>query len=428
MDTPIPRLRSDLRITPFVEGPGGSRGKFLVEAGASCYTLNAAAHRVVVAMQENPASLGELLERCNRGVEPAVGAEELRRLVWEQLPATLFAETPEVRRRTPFLVHATVLPEAVVAAASRRLTWLFTRPAAVVVLATFAVVLALSLPGGVSRSTHGMGTQAAVLLAFSLGSLAIHELGHAAASSRFGCPPGPIGVAIYLLFPVMYTDVTRTWRLPPRQRAAVDLGGVYFQSITASAAGLYALATGSVFATWLMWMNAFSMLHMLNPMYKLDGYWLLTDLSGLSNLHARMSATLRALVSRPFRRRAAAPETGRVQGVVLYLYCILFTAYFASVGRVLFTTALELARRYPPLAAASLARLDAALRGGAALRAASEAGHLALLTLGPLLTTVALLFVARRAVLLFFPSTRKTRTSAPLSAAGVVPGLAKAGA
>src|SRR5206468_9834693 len=133
-----------------------------------------------------------------------------------------------------------------------------------------------------------------------------------------GCRPGAIGVGIYVFFPVMYTDVTRTWRLPPRQRAAVDLGGVYFQSMVASAAGSWALATGSVFATWLLWMNAFSMLHMLNPMYKLDGYWLLTDLSGLSNLHARMSVTLRALVSRLVRGRRAAPAVGRVQGVVLY--------------------------------------------------------------------------------------------------------------
>jgi putative peptide zinc metalloprotease protein len=419
MQTPIPPLRPDLRIAPFVESAGASSGKFLVEAGPHCYTLNAATHRVIAAMQQGPATLGQLHERCSREPGPAPTAEELRRLVWEQLPAPLFADTPEAPRRTPFLVHATILPEAVVAVLSRRLTWLFSRPAAAVVAGVFVVVLALSIPAGIARSEHGAGTQAAVVLAFSLASMMIHELGHAAASARFGCPPGAIGAAIYLLFPVMYTDVTRTWRLAPRQRAAVDLGGVYFQSMVASAAGIWALATGSAFATWLLWMNALTMLHMLNPMYKLDGYWLLTDLSGISNLHARMSATLRGLLARLVGRKPAAPAAGTVQGTVLYLYLVLFIAYFVFVGRALLAAGGTLAGRYPPAARAALDDASRAVLGGDPLRLLAEAGHLAVLSLAPLLTALALLFITVRAYRLFVPPVPSTRATAPLAAAGI---------
>ncbi len=426
MDTPLPGLRPDLLITPFVEAGDAEPGRFLVEAGPHCFTVNAATHRVVAAMREGPATLGELQRRL-AGAGAPVAADDLRRLVWEQLPAALFAGTPDAPRRTPFLVHTTVLPERVVAALSRRLAWLFCRPAAATVLCTFAVVLALSLGHGLPRSHHPAGAQALVLLAFTLASLMVHELGHAAASSRFGCPPGAIGVGIYLVFPVMYTDVTRTWRVPPLQRAAVDLGGVYFQSMVASAGGIWALASGSPFATWLLWMNAFSMLHMLNPLYKLDGYWLLTDLSGISNLHQRMSATLRALLLRALGRRAPAPEGGAVKGAVLYAYCALFTLYFAFTGRVLFTVLRGLARRYPAAAGQALAAANTALRGGHPLSAAAQAGHLVLLTAGPLLTGLALLFITARVLQLFFPSTRSRSAAAPLSAAAA-PRIAQAGA
>ena len=32
-------------------------------------------------------------------------------------------------------------------------------------------------------------------------------------------------------FPVLYSDVTKAWRLAPYQRSIVDLGGLYFQAI-----------------------------------------------------------------------------------------------------------------------------------------------------------------------------------------------------
>ncbi len=43
--------------------------------------------------------------------------------------------------------------------------------------------------------------------------LMIHEMGHAAAGRRFGIKPKEIGAGLYLIFPVLYTDVTEVWRL-----------------------------------------------------------------------------------------------------------------------------------------------------------------------------------------------------------------------
>lgn len=80
------------------------------------------------------------------------------------------------------------------------------------------------------------------LLSFSLGDFLIlfmlsnafvllHELGHSTASLRHGIQPGKIGFGFYLIFPVLFSDVTKSWLLPRRKRLVVNAGGVYFQLI-----------------------------------------------------------------------------------------------------------------------------------------------------------------------------------------------------
>ena len=73
-------------------------------------------------------------------------------------------------------------------------------------------------------------------------SLAFHECGHARVPVG-GARPGRIGIGIYLVWPVFYTDVTDSWRLSKAGRLRTDLGGVYFNVLFAlTAAGAF-LAT-----------------------------------------------------------------------------------------------------------------------------------------------------------------------------------------
>lgn len=51
------------------------------------------------------------------------------------------------------------------------------------------------------------------LVAFTIISSFIHELGHASACKHFGLKHGGIGFGLYLNFPVLYTDVTEIWKL-----------------------------------------------------------------------------------------------------------------------------------------------------------------------------------------------------------------------
>lgn len=115
-------------------------------------------------------------------------------------------------------------------------------------------------------------------------SVLFHEFGHASASLRYGATPSGIGFTIYLIFPALYSDVTTSWKLKSKQRAIVGLGGMYFQLIVAayytllnsiSASGSFRVAILLIFG---------SLLFNLNPFFKFDAYWILSDLLGVINL------------------------------------------------------------------------------------------------------------------------------------------------
>ena len=136
-------------------------------------------------------------------------------------------------------------------------------------------------------------SDAAIIVFMMVLSAFFHELGHAAALVRHGGDAREIGFAVYLMRPVLYTNVTDSWRLTRWQRMQVDAGGMYFDSIFL----LILLA-----ATWLFPSRAlsFSVLWIdlmvvatLNPVLRMDGYWLLADLAGSSGLREESVAALK---------------------------------------------------------------------------------------------------------------------------------------
>jgi putative peptide zinc metalloprotease protein len=127
-------------------------------------------------------------------------------------------------------------------------------------------------------------------------SLLGHELGHASACARFGSKPADIGFTFYLIYPAFYSDVTSAWALKRWQRVIVDLGGTFFQfamgGVFASAyflCGWEALRA----ATLMIWYGA---LFSLNPIFKFDGYWMVADALGVSNLAAQPGRLMRHLL------------------------------------------------------------------------------------------------------------------------------------
>lgn len=127
----------------------------------------------------------------------------------------------------------------------------------------------------------------------------IHELGHALTAKRFGCRVPTMGVALLVLVPVPYTDVNDAWKLTQRrQRLAIGLAGV---TAELACAGIAACAWGFLpngparSAAFLVatttWVT--TVLINLSPFMRFDGYFVLSDLIEMPNLHSRAFALAR---------------------------------------------------------------------------------------------------------------------------------------
>jgi putative peptide zinc metalloprotease protein len=127
----------------------------------------------------------------------------------------------------------------------------------------------------------------------------LHELGHAYTARRYGCRVPTMGVAFLVMYPVLYTDTSDSWRLTSRvQRLRVGAAGIRLELMLALLATLlWSLlpegpARSAVFliatATWIS-----TLLINLNPFMRFDGYYLLSDLLDVPNLQPRAFALAR---------------------------------------------------------------------------------------------------------------------------------------
>ncbi|WP_319410391.1 HlyD family efflux transporter periplasmic adaptor subunit [uncultured Cohaesibacter sp.] len=127
-----------------------------------------------------------------------------------------------------------------------------------------------------------------------------HEFGHAYTAKSYGCKVPTMGVAFLVTWPVLYTDVNDSWKLPDhKQRLLISGAGVGSELLlavwstflwawlpdgTPIRTALFLLAT----TTWIS-----SVAINLSPFMRFDGYFLLMDLLDMPNLHQRSFAIAR---------------------------------------------------------------------------------------------------------------------------------------
>ncbi|AMO57230.1 efflux RND transporter periplasmic adaptor subunit [Endozoicomonas montiporae] len=188
----------------------------------------------------------------------------------------------------------------------------------------------------------------------------VHEVGHGLVAKYYGCRVPAMGVAFLVMFPVLYTDTTDTWRLASyRQRIHVGAAGLFAELVVASLALFLwpfladAAVKNIVFmlaaVTWVT-----SLLINLNPFMRFDGYYLLSDWWRIDNLQHRAFTLARwQLREWLFDLNAPAPENwskGQKRKLLFYAYgtwiyrFLLFLAiallvyhfFFKALGLILF--------------------------------------------------------------------------------------------
>ncbi|KFE71161.1 hypothetical protein [Hyalangium minutum] len=323
---------------------------------------------------ERESSLDAIVARLNEG-DVKFTAEQVRSVIETQLiPAGLVSTdkkaAPAASNHSPYVFFARQLagPETVARACSP-FTFLFAPRALITTLLACAVLLGgwlLATPYQLSSvrvavTTFNMTLGDALLFYVLLFSaLAFHELGHAAASRYSGAEPAEIGIGLYLVFPVLFCNVTEAWRLPRAGRMRVNLGGVYFQLIVTALAAPVQLATQSAAIAAFMGASLTTLFVTLNPFFRFDGYWVYSDLFRLPNLRDQARAwganVLTRAASLVMGRRDKGPPPLAGSRVALAVYALASTVFFATFAVFAARTTWVLVTSLPQLLGAVLAR------------------------------------------------------------------------
>jgi putative peptide zinc metalloprotease protein len=205
--------------------------------------------------------------------------------------------------------------------------------------------IALAVAGGTTLAALGPAaavprigdpwTLGAFYVAASL-ALTAHELGHALALKARGGVVHEAGFLLLFGMPCLYVNVSDAWLLPSRaDRIVVSAAGLLVEAalfgaacLALALAPLAGLAAVAVFAVASV-CGVRSVLVNLNPLLRLDGYYLLSDALGIPNLRAKAFASLARAVRLLFGRAgpAAGAPARRGERILLPVYGLLAVAW-----------------------------------------------------------------------------------------------------
>jgi putative peptide zinc metalloprotease protein len=241
--------------------------------------------------------------------------------------SSLAPAAPSPGRRSSTTLRLRLIWGRPLALVTRPMAWLFRKPFAwplVCGMVGFQVLWTLTHLKTISMAMHSSWTDdVAVVLALLMLSLVLHEFGHASACRAFGAKEGEIGFAIYLVFPVFYCDVTDAWKLSRRERAALDLAGLYTQGLFAALMLAVYLQSGRILFLFTFLAISASYVPNLNPFLKMDGYWFLSDMLGVANLSRRVGELLRG-------DRSTMRSMSRTMASLTYIYLVASIAYMSA--------------------------------------------------------------------------------------------------
>lgn len=171
--------------------------------------------------------------------------------------------------------------------------------------------------------------QIQILAIVALG-LFFHELGHAAAAFKYGCKKVELGIGWYICFLVFYAELSEAWQLRRKERVVIDAAGMYFQTIfTGLLIFLYMHENSNVIFYAITILNI-SFIWNLNPFFRMDGYWIASDILGISNLRDSANKELRRIIVKIFTD-IPPPEKSQLTAKnrsFLFIYTLLSNTFF----------------------------------------------------------------------------------------------------
>lgn len=313
-DAPIrvpehPRVSANVELVGALPDSGYEEAQWLVRRDDRFVQVTELLYRVAE-HADGRRTLDEIAERVTESTPWLVSGDNVRLLLQRTLiplgivagegAASASSARPDPGSALGLTVRKSLLPAWAIERATHWLQYLFAPPALVpllvLIVAAHVWVYATSGLGGGIRSV----LENPSLLLAALGIVALsgfaHEFGHAAALRYGGGRVGGMGVGLYLFFPAFYTDTTDNYRLDRRSRVRTDLGGFYFHLIFAFLLIYLYAVTGWGFLLVVVFLINLDVLYQLVPFVRLDGYWVLADLTGIPDFFSLMTPFLGSLL------------------------------------------------------------------------------------------------------------------------------------
>ncbi len=395
-----PALAAGVKLVGELKDSGFAEQQWLIERNQRFVQVTELLYRVLEQC-DGERTVDEIADRLTESTRWAVSPEHVRHILDAKLnPLGLIAGaagsaslTPRASPRSLLSMgwRVTIFGQRALEPIARALQ-VFYAPLllAPMLVAVVAAQIWLYAAGGVAASAqHTLYTPGALLLVVGLliAGAVFHEFGHAAALRYGGGTPRSIGAGLYILYPAFFTDVTDGYRLGRWARVRTDLGGVYFHLIFASALVAAYAASRQPLLPFAVLLIQMEVVRQLLPFVRLDGYWLLTDLTGIPDFFSQTGPAINRMTAaalKPWARTCLLVYLA----VTIPLLVVLFVLIVLGFPHLLLMTWTAVQRQFAVFAWAVNSR--------DVLAVAAVATQLAILAVTPVATSL-LVFGAARA-------------------------------
>lgn len=246
----------------------------------------------IIALFDGKSTLIEVLEKLeNTGLK--ISKEELIKFVNAVLVKHNILEGLDQKKeiRLSFRIHIPLVEGKKLYFILDRIVFLYKKQFTYPIVLLCCVIQLLSLIQGdwtlYIKYKNAELKPMSIIICFFVGTI-FHELGHATAARYYKSNIGKIGIGLYLLMPVAYTDLSSIWGLNRKKRIVINAGGFYFSLIYTSIMWIMSVITENSYLRIVNILILLTMLFNLNPLLRMDGYWILCDYVGIVNLNKKV--------------------------------------------------------------------------------------------------------------------------------------------
>lgn len=196
-------------------------------------------------------------------------------------------------------------------------------------LISLPMILIISMPSLVSNAVQNFNFSAVEwfgLYVAMLVMIAFHEFAHAITCKHFGGNVHKIGMMFLYMQPVVYCDISDSWRFDSIEKKLVTASaGIFFQILISCVAFVFWVIFSYPIILYFSIINTAVALFNFFPFVKLDGYWMLVHLLDEPNLRQKSFNTV-SLALRPGGESPKDIQPGLlIFGITSILAGILFT-------------------------------------------------------------------------------------------------------